>query len=115
MKLRNTKTSRIRTKFGPETRFEVPSPPVPFKVMQDTEFEKLKRALLQNALMEAGQADLYAPLRRAANEAAALAWISEFPALLLPELFAEKVMDAIRHTEKQRLIRSQTESLVWAA
>jgi hypothetical protein len=110
-KLTHTKTKRLRTRFGPETRFELPTVPLPFKAVQETDFEQLKRRLLQNVLMEAAREDLYAPLRRAANEAAALAWTTEFPALLLPELFAEKVLATVLQVEKQREIRAKSEGL----
>jgi|GEM_PF-354983 len=113
MKPRTIINKEART--GPEVRFALTAENFPFKAVQETEFEKLKSRLLQTALMEADQADLYAPLRRAANEAAALAWNLEFPVLLLPELFAEKVLITTRQVEKQRVIRSQTESLVRAA
>ena len=76
--------------FGPETRFELRAmPPAPFRATQETEFERLKNKLLAEQLAGAAP-ELNAPLRRAANEAAALAWVTFYPLLVFPVLFEEK-------------------------
>ena len=42
----NANYKRLRTKFGPETRFEVrPGPPAPFGARLEPEFERLKLEL----------------------------------------------------------------------
>lgn len=98
----NNKYKRVPTQFAPETRFAVnPLPPVPFRGTQETELDRLKRRLLRESLERAGSLELYAPLRRASNEAAALAWTTPFPLLLLPELFREKAEEARRYARKQ--------------
>jgi len=43
-------------------------------------------------------------LRRAANEAAALAWVTTFPLLVFPVLFEEKTALAVRQAARQARI-----------
>jgi hypothetical protein len=109
---RNNKI-RVPARFGPETRFEVrPAPPAPFRATQETEFERLKGRLLARQLAEAPAAELNPPLRRAANEAAALAWATLFPLLVFPVLFEEKIEAALRQAERQaRILKSSRELL----
>ena len=57
--------------------------------------------MLRELLAETGNPELYAPLRRAANEALALAWATPFPLLVLPELLREKARSARLYTRKQ--------------
>lgn len=95
------KKLNLNTDFGPEVRFEVPpQPAVPFRATVETELEKLKARLLADALQEAEPA-ANAPLRRAANDAVALVWLTPAPLLLLPELFAEKARTAIQQANRQ--------------
>ncbi len=97
------------TEFAPETRFELrPVPPAPFRATLETEFDRLKDQLLAEQLYLASHAELYAPLRRAANEAAALAWTSLFPMLLFPGLFEEKVAELTLQIARQKRIHAQT-------
>ena len=60
--------------------------------------------LLAQQLQQATEAELNAPLRRAANEAAALAWVTLFPLLVFPVLFEEKTAAALRQAERQARI-----------
>jgi hypothetical protein len=109
----NRKEIRVPARFGPETRFEVrPVPPAPFRATQETEFERLKGRLLARQLAGAPAPELTPPLRRAANEAAALAWATVFPLLVFPVLFEEKTQAALRQAERQaRVFRSSCELL----
>jgi hypothetical protein len=101
----NKTNNKLRADFSPETRFEVrPVPPAPFRATQETEFERLKSRLLTEKLLAAAQPELNAPLRRAANEAAALAWVTFYPLLVFPTLFEEKIRTAIRQSERQARI-----------
>ena len=105
----------LTTEFGPETRFELrPAPPAPFRAVLETEFERLKVQLLAEQLAGTDAPELNAPLRRAANEAAALAWVTPFPLLVLPELFAEKSAAAWRQAERQARIYASSRELVAA-
>ncbi len=80
----NKNKTYVPTEFGPETRFELrATPPAPFRATQETEFERLKNKLLAQQL-RAATPELNVPLRRAANDAAALAWATVFPAAGVP-------------------------------
>ncbi len=103
------------TSFAPETRFELqPTPPVPFRAVNADEFERLRERLLAEQLKLTPEPTLNAPLRRAANEAAALAWISFHPLLLFPVLFEEKARTAIRQAKRQARILNATRELLAA-
>jgi hypothetical protein len=113
MKNRNR---QFRTRFGPENRFEIPSiPSVPFRGSQECELEHLKARLLRAALEQAAEPELNAPLRRAANEAASLAWITPFPLLVFPILLEEKAAGVERQVALQRRIRQRSQALVKTA
>ena len=109
----NNNKNRVPARFGPETRFEVrPAPPAPFRATQETEFERLKDQLLAQQLAKAPLPGLSPPLRRAANEAAALAWVTQFPLLVFPLLFEEKTATAVRQAERQARIYADSRELI---
>jgi hypothetical protein len=113
----NKKLNRVPTEFAPETRFAVtPAPAAPFRGTAETELDRLKDRLLREWLNAATDPTLYAPLRRASNEATALAWATPYPLLFLPELFREKAEAARRYTRKQAtLIKRCLPGIVQAA
>ena len=109
----NTNYRRVPTRFGPETRFEVkPAPPVPFRAAQETELERLKTRLLLRALNHLDEPEYNAYIRRAANEAAAIAWVTPYPLLTFPELFAEKIDAALVYAKHQESVRERSPELV---
>ena len=111
----NTNKNRVAAKFAPETRFELrPAPAVPFRANLENEFERLKSRLLAEQLEAVEQPALNAPLRRAANEAAALAWVTFYPLLVFPLLFEEKIEAAIRQVKRQARIYADSPELVCA-
>jgi hypothetical protein len=89
-----------------------PVPSVPFRGTQETELDHLKARLLRQLLADTADEELYAPLRRAANEAAALAWFTPFPLLFFPVLLEEKARAAVRHGARQRYVRDRSENLL---
>jgi hypothetical protein len=92
----NANYRRVPTEFGPETGFEVrPAPAAPFRAVQESRFERLKRELLNECLTTSWQPELNSSLRRAANEAAALAWMTPYPLLVFPVLFEERTLAAL--------------------
>jgi hypothetical protein len=104
---------RVRTEFAPELRFELrPVPAVPFRATLETEFEQLKNKLLARELTVAPAPEFIPALRRAANEAAALAWNTVFPLLVFPELFAEKRATALLRLERQAHIYKNSRELL---
>ena len=107
--------NRVPTTFGPETRFAVnPAPAAPFRAVLEDEFERLNAKLLRERLADARTAGLGGELRRAANEAAGLAWATAFPLLFFPALFEEKVGAAQKRVARQEVIRVETRELVAA-
>ena len=111
----NYRYRRVPTRFGPETRFEVkPVPPAPFRATQETELERLKNRLLVGVLNDLNGPGTNPYVRRAANEAAALAWVTPYPLLTFPGLFEEKVETALRYAERQTRVRERTAELVFA-
>jgi hypothetical protein len=109
----NAIEKKIKARFARETRFAVAPKraAVTAKNARGGELDRLKGRLLEEALREKAEPELGAALRRAANEAAALAWATWYPLLLFPELFEEKVRAAARHAERQAEIRQR--SLAW--
>jgi hypothetical protein len=111
----NRDYKRVPTRFGPETRFEVtPAPPAPFRVLQETELERLKNRLLVERLAETPEPEFNGQLRRAANDAAALAWVTAVPLLVFPALFEEKARTALLQAERQESIRYRSRELLAA-
>lgn len=109
----NTRKKQVPTQFAQETRFELaPQFAQPFRAVQENEFEKLKGRLLRRLLDDAVQPDLNTPLRRAANDAAALAWTTPFPLLFFPALLEEKARRARLQLQKQNHVRLRSETLL---
>ena len=108
-----TNYRRVPTEFGPETRFVVePLPAGPFRAVRENNFETLKRKLLAERLGETFEPSLNSQLRRAANEAAALAWVTSYPLLVFPTLFDEKAEAAERFVERQAQILERSRELL---
>ena len=104
---------RVPTQFGPETGFEVkPVPPAPFRAWQEAELEQLKTRLLSERLETLRDPEAAGQLRRAANEAAALAWVTRYPLLVFPALFAEKAEAALLRAERQEQVRQRSRELL---
>ena len=80
----------------------------------ENQFERLKNRLLAEQLETVELPQLNAPLRRAANEAAALAWVTFFPLLVFPALFEEKTNEAVRQVERQARIFANSSEIVAA-
>ncbi len=94
--------NRVPTEFEEETQFEVrPAVSAAFRAAQEVEFERLKAKLLKRELAEAATPELDFPLRRAAADAAALAWDTSVPLLMFPVLFEEKTAVAMRQSNRQ--------------
>ncbi len=109
----NAKLKRLRPEFRPETRFELkPAPAVSFRAVQDSRFEYLKRQLLSERLAETAAPEFNSQVRRAANEAAALAWVTPYPLLVFPVLFEEKTAEAVRVFERQAQVRRRSRELL---
>jgi hypothetical protein len=111
----NTERNRVNAEFAPETRFAVTTATAaPFRVAVENDFERLKNRLLADRLDEIERPELNAVVRRAANEAAALAWMTFLPLLIFPALFEEKTAAALRHAERQAHIFAGSHELLAA-
>jgi len=108
----NMNKTTVPTEFGPESRFELrPVPPAPFRATRESEFERLKDRLLAEQL-DGATPEVNVPLRRAANEAAALAWVTFYPLLVFPVLFEEKTAAALRQAQRQARIYTDSRELL---
>jgi hypothetical protein len=111
----NTKQNKVATGFAPETRFALqPVTAAPFRANLESEFERLKNRLLAETLDQAERPELNVPLRRAANDAAALAWVTFYPLLIFPVLFEEKSRAAVRQAAKQARIYARHREIIAA-
>jgi hypothetical protein len=123
----NKNQKRVPTEFDPETRFELrptstlrsssateDGPLAPFRALQETELERLKKRLLAAQLARATEPELNTPLWHAANEAAALAWVTFYPLLVFPVLFEEKTRAAVRQARRQARIYANSRELLAA-
>ena len=108
---------KLKLKFGPDrSGFEVrPVPAAPFRGTLETELDVLKARLLLELLKGTPDAELYPRLRRAANDAAAVAWTTQFPLLLFPELLEEKAQQARQTHNHQQSVLARSRRLMRAA
>src|SRR5262245_28096434 len=74
--------------------------------------EELKQRLLHETTSAKCDPVTLSRLRRAAEDAASLAWTTPFPLLVLPELFSEKAEEACIRSQRQRDIRQRSLGLI---
>jgi hypothetical protein len=111
----NENYRRVPARFGPEAGFEVRlAPPAPFRAREEAELERLKAQLLAERLEGRREPRLDSQLRRAANEAAALAWVTRYPLLVFPALFEETADAALLRAERQEQVRQRRRELLAA-
>ena len=106
------KKKKLRLRFEPGNRFEVtPAPAAPFRGTQETELERLKAKLL-GSLLRGAEASLLPAYRRAANDAAAVAWTTSFPLLVFPELLEEKAREARQRQQHQQGVLARSRRIM---
>ena len=108
----NANYRRVPTAFGPEVRFEVKPAAAPFRALLENEFERLRDQMLGERLETVWEPELNHQVRRAANEAAALAWVTPYPLLVFPVLFDEKAEAAMLQAERQEQVRRRSRQLL---
>ena len=97
---------RIEARFGPEASFELrPISVTPFRAVLADRFEALRTELLVDYLKRLWDPKLNSEVRRAANEAAALAHLTAYPVLVYPILFEEKVKEAVQEYTAPKRVR----------
>jgi len=79
----------------------------PMRGQLEFELEHLKDRLLKPIVETVSNSKLVEELAWAANEAAALAWLTACPILVLPTLLEEKICAALKKWEKQEELRHQ--------
>jgi len=93
---------KVTTRTGFEDRFEgLIAATTPFRALQQDRFELLRDELESRRLEELYEASQAGLVRRAANEAAAVAWTTPYPLLVFPALFEEKWELALMQQERQ--------------
>jgi hypothetical protein len=108
-----TKDNRVTTRFGTETGFVAPViVGAPFRRDREADLDQLKNRLLARELARVNTLEGCVALRQAANEAAALVWLTPYPLLLLPALFEEKARAARLKVDRQGLIRERSGELL---
>ncbi len=111
----NTNKNRVNLKFAPQIRFEVrTTADAPFRAALENNFERLKNRLLAERLDLLERPDLNIAVRRAANEAAALAWVTFYPLLVFPALFEEKTAAAVLQADRQARVYASSRELLAA-
>ena len=108
----NTNYTRVPTRFGPETSFEVRPTPAHFRQFHEDGLDGLKNRLLREFLYDRSNPAGNRYVRRAAHEAAALAWVTPFPLLVFPVLFEEKAEAALLQAERQESVRQRSPQLL---
>jgi hypothetical protein len=105
--------NRVPTHFGPNTRF---APNIhaarSARDAAGNELAQLKERLLAAELQRTTNLETNVLLRRAANEAVSLVWLTPYPLLLLPALFAEKALAARQAASRQAVIRARSSELL---
>jgi len=111
--MKNLKSVKVAAGFGPETRFKSNQVPTGgHRSSRTAVLEELKQRLFHEKARTTSDEVGLSYLRRAAEEAAALAWATPYPLLVLPELFAEKAAEAFLQSERQREIRERSQGIV---
>jgi hypothetical protein len=110
----NENPKPLPARFDSEVRFEL-TPRLETRARDSTldEFEQLKARLLKPVLSKTPDVGLRRQLRLAANEAAALAWTTPFPLLLLPELIREKTSAVHEYAVRQEQVQHASEELLY--
>lgn len=99
--------NRKRTSLGNADYAEEPFLTAAQRGALEERLEHLKEQLLQPLLVNITNAAAVRELRRAAGEAAALAWFSVCPILVLPLLLEEKVSSALKWWERQQRLKPE--------
>ena len=91
-------------KWNGEDWEPTPLPAAPCRGAMEEQLDSLKEQLLAPLLASVKNAALAEELRWVANEAAALAWLTTFPILVLPTLMEEKILAALQQWERQQRV-----------
>ena len=101
-----------RLEFSPDSEFELD--PKYERELVEAHFSDLKEGLLGELLDETETLALHKRFEHAANEAAGLAWTTEYPLLVFPGLFDELSRKERAKACRQERIRARSEMLLEA-
>lgn len=87
-----------------------PLPMAPCRGVTEDQLERLKEHLLMPLVAPIENIALVQELRWVANEAAALAWLTICPALVMPILLEEKICAALTRWERQQHLWNSTKA-----
>jgi hypothetical protein len=108
----NSRPQRVPTRFGREIRFQLkPSIATLSADLAQARFEQLKARLLNPVLSDTRDRELRHQLVLAANEAAAVAWTTPVPFLVLPLLIEEKASEVHQYAARQNRVQDLTAAL----
>lgn len=105
-------TRKLRTYFDPDTEFEAEL--LAGEPLRET-FATLQESLVNETLDATDTLALHAPLKQAANEAAGLAWTTQYPLLVFPTLFYEKAQRVREREDRAGRIKAQTAEFLMEA
>ena len=109
----NKQAKQVPIYFAAENRFTVePERSVPCRAVESNRLERLKAKALRQLLRESTDPELCVTLRRAANDAASLAWATDYPLLFFPALLDEFAHSARRQACRQKRIWRRSRRLV---
>lgn len=92
--MRTRPYQQLQTRFEPNVEFEVtPVSEAQVRHLVRERFRDLQNRLVDDYRGEAGNRLSRSRLNRIANDAAALAWTTSYPLLVMPVLFAEKYLE----------------------
>jgi hypothetical protein len=103
---------KLNTFFDPDTEFEAEV--LAGEPLRQA-FNDLHDTLVTAELVSTPTLALHEPLRMAANEAAGVAWTTDFPLLVFPTLFEEKVARARKQQDRAERIKAQTSEMLMEA
>lgn len=111
----STNGNQLNAAFVEDEGFKVPIMTVPLRGSIEPEIERLKERVLHQLTREKPEPVFRVPLQRAVGDAAALAWLTPYPLLVLPLLAQEKAEIAIKRVKRQHEIRRKSGLFVSAA
>jgi hypothetical protein len=112
---KHMKTNPRWTTDRPPRAARLDAPRPGFRAAQETALEQLKRRLLSGMLNETPEPRYSAPLHRAANDAASLAWATDHPLLFLPVLLEEKAQVARKQARREERIQARSRLIIYRA
>lgn len=105
---------KLTPRFREEVRFEIKpvlGTPLDAEAMQEL-FSVLQERLEVEFTRESDNPRLHDAVELASNEAAAVAWTTQLPLLVMPELFREKVRTHLLWKQRQDWVQARADSLI---